>query len=194
MGLAFYGMQPPLSLRIPAPALIAALIILAAACGKETTGPVPAASVEILPDSISLLPGSSQQLAATVRDRNGTQLFGRQIVWSTANGGMASVSSSGNVTANATGRVIISATSEGKVGEAVVRVDPFPVASVSLTPDSVWTVVGERVTLSATARAANGVILPNPMTWTTSDATKATVGLDGAVTALAPGRVVITAT
>ena len=176
-------------------ALVAAFTILVAACGgNEGTGPVPAASVAILPDSITLLVGGSQQLAATVRDRNGVTLVGRAVSWSSADGGMAAVTTAGVVTGVAAGRVVISATSEGKVGSAVVRVETVPVARVTLTPDSVWTVVGARVTLTALARGANGVVIPRPMTWTSTDPSKATVGLDGTVTALAPGQVIIAAT
>ena len=185
---------PPTLRRFPF-ALAAALAMLGAACGgNEGTGPIPVASVAILPDSITLLVGGSQQLAATTRDRNGVTLPGRAVAWSSADGGMALVTTAGVVTGVSAGRVVISATSEGKIGSAVVRVETVPVARVTLTPDSVWAVVGARVTLTALARAANGVVIPRPITWTSSDIAKASVGVDGTVTALAPGQVIIVAT
>jgi hypothetical protein len=188
-------MQPSLAIRTLTSALLAVLSIVVAACGNEATGPAPAASVIIQPDSISLTVGATRQLAASVRDRKGGVLTGRPVVWSTGNGGMASVSAAGLVTAVSPGRAVIAATSDGKVGEAVIRVDPAPVASIEVLPESAWTAVGRTVTLGALLRSANGVVLsPRPITWTSSDGGKASVTSAGAVSALAPGWVVITAT
>ncbi|HWM15267.1 MAG TPA: Ig-like domain-containing protein, partial [Microbacterium sp.] len=189
-------MRPPLAIRNLTRALGAVLSILVAACGgNEGTGPVAAASVIIQPDSVSLSVGATHQLAASVRDKKGGVLIGRTVAWSTADGATASVSSTGLVTAVSAGRAVISATSDGKVGEAVIRIDPVPVASVEVLPESVWTAVGGTVVLSAFARSANGVILsPRQIMWTSSDGTKASVTSVGAVSALAPGWVVITAT
>src|SRR5215212_8083655 len=126
-------------IRTTALACLAVLPLVVAACGgNESTGPLAAASVAIEPDSISLTIGSSRQLAATVRDRKGTLLTGGTVVWSTVDAGLVAVSPAGVVTALSTGRAVIAATSGGKVGEAVVRVDVVPVARVVLSPDSAW--------------------------------------------------------
>ena len=68
------------------------------------------------------------------------------------------------------------------------------VATVELDPASLNLAVGQTSRLSATLRAADGSLLTGrPVAWATADAAIATVGETGVVTALAAGRVEITA-
>ena len=185
------------TVTLPRAARLAGLALLAFAlmsCGSDGgTGPLAPATVTIQPDSINLTVGGAHQLAATVRDRKGVLLAGRTITWSTANDAIASVSASGLVTARSAGRAVISATSEGRIGDAVIRIEVAPVASLSLSSDSAWTTVGASLTLGTTLRSETGALLLRPVTWTSSDLTKAAVSLTGTVTALAPGVAAITA-
>jgi hypothetical protein len=104
------------------------MLALATACGggnEQTTGvtPPPAvAAVIVAPDSSLLIPGGSAQLAATVRDANGAPLTGRTIAWSSSDNSKVTVSQTGQVTAVAVGRVVVTAASEGKSGSTVVVV------------------------------------------------------------------------
>lgn len=66
------------------------------------------------------------------------------------------------------------------------------VHSVTVQPSSVSLKVGETVKLVATVDA--DATLARTVTWASGDATKASVGSDGTVTAVAPGTVAITAT
>src|ERR1035437_8713396 len=72
---------------------------------------------------------------------------------------------------------------------------PVPVATVTAAPSSQSLFVGGTQQLTATTLDATGATLTGrTITWTTSDATKATVNSTGLVTAVAVGTATITAT
>jgi hypothetical protein len=70
--------------------------------------------------------GLTQQLTATPLDANGNSLSGRLVTWSTDAPSVATVNTSGLVTAVATGLANISATSEGKSGSSAITVPASP--------------------------------------------------------------------
>jgi len=111
------------------PYLIASLLL--AACGGGGTDPAPppppppaspVASVAVDPATASLLPQQSQPLVATLRDASNQVLTGRSIAWSTDAQAVATVSSSGVVTAVGPGTATVTATSEGRSGLAQITV------------------------------------------------------------------------
>src|SRR2546423_12685786 len=83
-----------------------------------TSPPEPVASVSVTLAASSLTPGQTTLATAATRDANNNVLTGRAITWSSSNTGVATVSSSGLVTAIAVGSVQIIATCEGKSGSA----------------------------------------------------------------------------
>ena len=87
-----------------------------------TVSNTPVASVTVSPATASLTVGQTAQLTATTKDANGNILSGRPVTWSTSNGSVATVSSSGLVTAAGAGSATITATSEGKSGTATITV------------------------------------------------------------------------
>jgi len=161
---------------------------------------VPASSVSITPNGLSLFVGDVQQLAATVQDsaNNPLTLQDRQVIWSSDNLPVASVSTGGVVQGVTQGTANVRVTVDGVVSPAiVVTVQRVPVASVTilpLNPPSVM--VGQQLQLIAVLRDENGNELGNQtVTWSSLDGTKATVGATtGVVTGIAPGSVTIQAT
>jgi len=175
--------------------------ITATSEGKSGTASVtvagaPVASVTLAPASASLQAGQTQQLTATLKDANGNILTGRTVAWSSNNTSVATVSSSGLVTAKVAGSATITATSEGKSGTSALTVTPVPVASVTVAPASASVAVGATLQLTATPKDANG----NPLTgrvvtWQSSNNTIAGVNGSGLVSGVAAGGpVTITAT
>jgi len=160
--------------------------------------PIPVASVSVSPTTASLQIAGSTQLSAVTRDANGNVLTGRVVSWSSANTGIARVSTSGLVTAVAAGTVSVTASSEGQVGSSVITVNapaPVPVASVTVAPTSSSLLVGATVQLSATTRdASNNVLTGRVVAWSTSNSSIASVNASGLVTAVAAGSATITAT
>lgn len=164
--------------------------------GGDATAPQqPASSVEIAPSAVALQPGQSTQLSATARKADGTALPGRTAVWASGNTSIATVSSTGTVTAVSDGVASITATIGGASGTATVTVKTL-VATVVVTPATAQLTVGRSpVQLSAEARSSNGSALSGrAITWSSSAPAVATVSATGLVTAVSAGTATISAT
>ncbi len=162
-----------------------------------TVLPVPVASVTVTPPATTLTVGQTAQLLATPVDGGGVPLTGRVITWTSANSAVADVDGAGLVTAKTVGGpVTITASSEGKTGNATVTVSPVPVASIAVSPASSTLTVGQTAQLTATPKDANGDPLTGRViTWMSDNATVAAVDGSGLVTAKgAGGPATITAT
>jgi uncharacterized protein YjdB len=154
---------------------------------------IPVASVVVSPAVVALDVGQTSQFAATPQDANGAPLTGRAISWTSGNTAVATVSTSGMVTAKAAGSATVTATSEGKSGSASITVTQVPVASVDVTPASASLAPGGTVQLTAVARdGSGGALSGRPISWSTSNAQVATVGA-GLVTSVAAGTAQIVA-
>jgi hypothetical protein len=175
---------------------LAVFVITTLSCGgTEPAAPVPVASVTVSPSSSSLIVGGTQQLTATTLDASNATLTGRAITWASSDATKASVTSTGLVSAVAIGSATITATSEGKSGTSAVTITPVPVAAVTVAPSAPTVFVGSIQQLTATTLDATGAALTGrTITWTTSDATRATVSSTGLVKAVAVGTATITAT
>jgi uncharacterized protein YjdB len=155
----------------------------------------PVASVLIAPDTRALLVGQSATFTATPRDANGNALTGRAVAWASSNGAVASVASTGVVTANAVGTATITATSEGMSANATVTVTQVPVASITLQPPTLTIAPGQSAALTATTKTADGtVVTGRAVTYASSNSGVARVSTTGVVTGVANGTAVITAT
>jgi murein DD-endopeptidase MepM/ murein hydrolase activator NlpD len=180
---------------------LAALVVSACGGGSDGTSPptppAPAAvaTVEVSPPTASLLVGATTQLSATTRDAAGNTLTGRTVTWSSASPTVATIISTGLVTAVAAGTANITATSESRSGFASVTVTVPPVANISVTPGTSSVLAGATVQLTATPRDPSGsTLVGRTITWTSSAPTVAGVSSAGLVTTLAPGSAIITAT
>src|SRR5207253_2410425 len=143
----------------------------------------------------SLPVGATLQLAAVPEDAAGGALTGRPVPWASSDIDVASVSTSGRVTAGAAGSATVTATSEGKAGSATVTVTLVPVAAVVVSPATAALPVGGTVQLTVTLNDANdNTLTGRPVAWSTSAPTVATVSRSGLVTANAVGAATLTAT
>jgi Big-like domain-containing protein len=80
----------------------------------------PVASVTVTPNGAAVQPGGTLQLTALTKDAGGSVLSGRTVAWTTASSLVATVSTTGLVTAVNPGTVTITATSEGVSGSATI--------------------------------------------------------------------------
>jgi uncharacterized protein YjdB len=108
---------------------------------------------------------------------------------------VATVSSSGLVTAVAVGTATITASSEGKSGASAITVQ-VPVASVTVAPPTATILVTQTKAFTATTKDAQGnTITGRTVTWSSSNPAAATVNANtGVATAVALGTATITAT
>jgi len=101
-----------------------------------TVALVPVASVTVTPAALTIAVGKSGQLTAGLKDARGTTIRERDVAWASSDPAVASVSSTGLVTATRGGSVTITATSDGAKGAATITVPapPAPPPAVANNP------------------------------------------------------------
>jgi serine/threonine protein kinase/alpha-tubulin suppressor-like RCC1 family protein/uncharacterized protein YjdB len=174
--------------------------VLASSEGRSGTGTVivtataaPVASVD-LPPATSIPLGDTAVLTAAPKDDHGNTLSGHALTWSTSDRRVVAVSPSGTLTALRLGSAVVTVVVEGKRATARVTVTPPAVAIILISPPSASLQIGKRLQLDVAARDAHDrAISGRPVTWSSSDATVATVTPQGAVTGLRAGQATITA-
>lgn len=188
-----------------APAHFAKLasLVLFGACGDggasptgngSTTTPV-VSSVVISVSEVTLTSlGDTLTLTAEARDASGNSVSGKSFTWTSSNGEVATVSTTGLVTAVANGSATITATADGVNGTASITVQQ-EAASVMVTPAGASiSGVGATQTFTVEALDANGNPIPSPgVTWTSLNASGVTIDEGGTATAVASGQVTIAA-
>ena len=112
------------------------LLLLACGDGEPTAPPTPptpvATSITLSATSLSFSSlGEQQQLSVTVKDQNGATMANATVTWSSSNAAVATVSSTGLVTAVANGSTTIMATSGSANAGIDVTVEEPTWASVS---------------------------------------------------------------
>ncbi|MDH3224989.1 MAG: Ig-like domain-containing protein [Gemmatimonadota bacterium] len=95
-------------------------------CDDTNVVPVEVATVEVEPSAVTLLAGESRAYQATARGPDGDLLTGRFVSWSTGDVSVATVSSGGEVRAEAEGETTVQATIEGVTASADLTVLPGP--------------------------------------------------------------------
>lgn len=163
-----------------------------ATCNVTVT--VPVTSVSLDKTSLNMVIGGTETLTATIAPSNASY---RVVEWTSSNPSVASVSSSGAVTAKVTARASGSATitvttSDGSKKATCSVTVTVPVTGVSLNQTSLSMVVGGTHTLSATVTPSNAT--DQTVTWSSSNASVATVSSSGVITAKAVGSTTITVT
>lgn len=175
------------------------LIVALYACGGGAGGttPVLVTRIDVSPSAIQLRLGTAQataQLLATPRTSSGAAIV-RPVVWETDDAAVATVSTSGLVTATGVGTTRVKAVLDGVEGSATVAVTIPAVASVSVSLGITDLLVGETTTASAVLRDADGNTLAGRViTWASTNPGVAAVTQGGIVTAVAEGTTSIIAT
>ncbi len=148
---------------------------------------------------LTMVAGDSVRLAARALDANGQPVPNASIRYFLTGGYFeGSVDTSGVVRSGATGSIVVGAVAtvpgtKPYLERLRVRMVPGPAASISVTPSVSKLAVGQRVRLSATSWSAAKDERSDPIAWRSSASRVADVSRDGVLTALAPGRAVITA-
>ena len=188
----FYGCSSSCKLRVPAGKTSTYRSV--SAWSKFTNNIVEqyVSSVSFDKPTESVQVGKTLTLTPTVLAENAEN---KSLTWSSTNTDVATVSSSGVVTAKAVGTTTIKAEAtdgSGKYATCTVTVTPVYVSSISLNQSSQTLYTGGTVTLTATISPTNAT--NKSVKWSSSNAGIASVSSAGVVTANKAGTATITAT
>jgi uncharacterized protein YjdB len=129
--------------------------------------------VDVTPGGSELMIGNSVQLIGVARDATGDAVPNHPVQWSTDNAAVASVSSTGAVTAYTEGTATITASTGSKTGTASLSVSsgpPAPVAAITLAISDPTLNIGQTTRVDATLTDASGRKLQNrSITWSVAD-------------------------
>lgn len=136
--------------------------------------------------------GNTEQFSVTYNPNNTTELG---VIWTSSNQSVATVNSSGLVTAIGPGTATITATSiyrqvVASIKEITITPQVIAITGLTITGE---TAVDNGSTLQLGIEYTPSNTTQQEVTWSSSDETKATVNSSGLVTAIAEGSVVITA-
>ena len=151
----------------------------------------PATGITLNRTSANIVKDKTLQLTATVTPSNTSN---KAVTWSSSNTTIATVNSSGLVTARRVGNCVITATTADGTNLSAtcnITVDPQLVTGLSLSQTSAEIVVDKTLTLTATVTPSNAD--NQALTWTSSDENIAVVNNNGRITAKAVGTARITA-
>lgn len=171
--------------------------------GHGSSGPAPVASVSVSPASASITVGTTQAFTVVLQDTLGNVLTGRSVTWSSSAPTIAGISVSGAVTGLLAGSTTITATSEGKSGNAslTVTVQPPPPpppspgtwpnqpAGLTLLSDQPWNSLGGWQ-LNDNSAGATSLVTLSGLPFSPSEALQdlSPIGMTGGGDAIGPGR------
>ena len=160
----------------------------------QTPSEIKVNKITLNKTTASVTKGKTLQLTATVTPGNATK---KEVKWSTSNKNVATVSTSGLVTAKAAGTATITCTAKDGSGvkatcKVTVTNPVVKVTKVTLNKTTATLAPKETLTLKATVTPTNAT--NKAVTWKSSNTKIATVSSSGKVTAKAAGTVTITCT
>lgn len=166
---------------------ILVLLLTVMTCSAALAAGTAVKSIQLNASSVTLSPGSTYQLKATVKPANAAN---KKITYTTSNSKVATVTSAGKITVVGCGTCTITAKSNnGKTAKMSVNVPQPAVTKVTLNTTSV-NMLGSKVTLKATCQP-NGS--NQKVTWSSNNTKVATVSSSGVVTPKGYGTCTITA-
>ena len=138
--------------------------------------------------------GETLQATSTARDASNNALTSFVTSWTSSAPTVASVSTSGLITALAAGTTTITAASGGKTGTLNITVSLVPVARVVLTLPTAAQ-VGRTATVASELRNSSGTVLSSTSRafgWHSSNEAIATISATGVITGLTYGSTIVT--
>ncbi|MDE6773373.1 MAG: Ig-like domain-containing protein, partial [Treponemataceae bacterium] len=161
-----------------------------AACAV-TVNPIPVTDITLSAPTLTLTPGTTSKLTATVMPDNADD---KTVTWSSSDEAVATVDADGTVTTIAEGTVTVTAQAGGMTAACTVSVKQIlnPVQSVALNKAALTLTRGDTEQLTATVTPGNADV--KTVAWSSSNTDVATVDADGTVTTHKAGETTITAT
>jgi uncharacterized protein YjdB len=154
---------------------------------------IPVTGITLSQTTLSMNIGGTYNLTATITPANATD---QNVIWSSSNASIVTVSSTGVVTAVALGSatITVTTTSGNKTATCAVNVliSSIPVSGVTLSQASLSMNIGDTYNLTATVTPSNAT--DKSVSWSSSNNSIATVSSTGLISAVAEGNATITVT
>lgn len=152
-------------------------------------------AITIAPLNQSIEAGATLQVTATGADALGNAVPIIGASWTSSNQSVATISSTGLVTAVGVGTTQIRVAAGGREQTTNLTVTAGTVQSVTVTPTArSFFQAGDTVTFSAVVRNTRNAIVSVPLTWSSSNTNVAVVDQSGRVRAVGEGSAIISAT
>jgi len=174
-------------------------LLVACGGGNSNSGNTQAVlqSIEVTPAMTSVAAGIGQQFTATGEYSDGSSKdLTKSATWTSSNTSAATISSTGMVTTKAAGSTTITAAYSGVSGSTTLNVTAPALVSLAVSPTSSSIALGTTAQFKATGTYTDGSNqdLTNSVTWSSSNASAATISSSGLATSLATGSTTISAT
>jgi probable HAF family extracellular repeat protein len=154
--------------------------------------------ITVTPTTPTVAVGSTQQFTATGSYSDGsTADLTSTVTWSSTNTAVATIDSSGLLSAAGVGSTTVTATFGSESGSTTVTVTAPPtLTSITITPATPKLPLGATQQFTATGSYSDGSTkdLTNTVTWSSSKTSVATVNASGLLSSLAQGKTKVTAT
>ena len=153
-------------------------------------------SISITPSTASIAKGTTQQFTATGTYSNGsTQNLTSSVTWSSSANNIATIASGGLATGAGAGTATVTAASGSFTASALLTITQAALVSLTVTPANPSFSLGTTQAMVATGTYSDGstLVLTNSVTWTTGDATIATISNLGVAAGVALGNTSVTA-
>lgn len=162
---------------------------IVATCKVTVTKKISVKSIALNKTSKTVYKGKTYQLTATVKPSNASN---QKVTWKSSNTSVATVSSTGKVTAKKNGKAnIMATTSDGKL-VATCKITVKTKATGVTVKSTANAYIGKTITLKATVKPSSAS--NKNVTWKSSNTSIATVNSKGVVTGKKVGTVTITVT
>ncbi len=196
MGVHIYVSGLRRSARAAVVGATVSAVILACASGHDATSPGgSAASITVSPESSAVSVGRTTTLSAVARDASGNPISTASFFWSSSDTTIATVNQAGVVSGRNVGTAKIAASMGGVSGVAIIAVVGQPIAAVVVVPSSATLRINTTLQLSDTVKNAAGAPVPGQVvTWSSDNASVASVDAAAVVIARAAGTAHITGT
>jgi hypothetical protein len=162
-----------------------------------TVGPPALTSIATSAAATAPAKGTKDQLTATGGYTDGsTSNISSSVTWTSSNPSVATVSSTGLLTAVSQGTTNVSASENGVTSTPLqITVGPAALVSIAVTDpsSSLPTKLNEQLTATGTYTDGSTQNLTSKVTWTSSNAQVATIGVTGSLTATGRGTDTVTA-
>jgi hypothetical protein len=181
-------------------------LLLLSACGGGGSGSTPDTSpslsrIEVTPNQPSLAKGTALNLTATgIYSDNSTRTLTSEVTWQSSDDNVATVTTSGEISALGAGLTTVQANLDGISGNTELTITNATLSSINISPLNARLAAGTQLNFRTTGHYSDGSIqdVSEQVSWATDNATFATIsnatGDRGQTLALSPGAITISAT